>query len=66
MHDIKLIHLKLFKSYQFSGLVLIIAALAIIMVAIYNYGGVFSITFAWLPAVPITATFLVGRRIGLA
>lgn len=61
---INLFVLRWTRSTKLVGSIAVFCFLAIVLVAAYSYGGGFASTMAWLPAVPITATFLVGRRLG--
>lgn len=61
---INLFSLRMGSSYKFMGTVTVFIFLALLLTAAYSYGGGFSSTIHWLPAVPLTATFLVGRRLG--
>jgi|GEM_PF-6440621 len=63
---VNLFVLRWTQSTSLVGTVAVFSFLTIVLVAAYSYGGGFAATMVWLPAVPITATFLVGRRLGFA
>lgn len=54
------------RSTQLCGTVAVFCFLIIVLLSAYSYGGGTASAMAWLPAIAITATFLVGRRLGFA
>lgn len=52
-------------SYTFSGVMAVLIFLAIVTTVALSYSGALGSVMTWLPAIPITATFLAGRRTGL-
>lgn len=61
---LNLFMLQWIKSTQVVGTIAVFVFLSIVLLSAYSYGGGFASALAWLPAIPITATFLVGRPLG--
>lgn len=62
---LNLLFVRWAHAYSFAGIVASLVFLSVVTVSAYSYGGGFATVLAWLPCIPLTATFLVGRTSGL-